>query len=103
LHSLKGTASWRWKGLFLLADLQIYSERFVTRDEGQAIPPYTLANITAGYRHSLKSFTLEGRCSINNLADQYYEEVVYRPMPGRNYLFSLIINWNHEKQNATDL
>ena len=95
LHSLKASGNYTWKGWIISADLQVYSRRFVTRDEGHSIAPYQLLNLTAGYSREWKSLGMEARISVNNLFDHYYEEVVYRPMPGRNLLFSLLINWNH--------
>jgi vitamin B12 transporter len=95
VHSLKASGNYSWKGWLIASDVQMYSQRYVTRDEGHAIAPYQLLNLTAGYSRDWKSFGMKASISVNNLFDQYYEEVVYRPMPGRNLLFSLLINWNH--------
>lgn len=97
LHSFKLNGHYNWKGWKFSTDVQAYSQRFVTRDEGQSIAPYSLWNIALSYKHTIKSIELEGRAALNNLLNQYYEEVIYRPMPGRNFLITFIFNWNHEK------
>jgi vitamin B12 transporter len=95
VHSLKANIDYSWKGLGVGTDVQVYSRRFVTRDQGQQLDAYGLVNIHLSYRKPIHSWSFEGRFSVNNILDQYYEEIVYRPMPIRNYLFTIIINWNH--------
>jgi iron complex outermembrane receptor protein len=95
IHSLKANVDYSWKGLGVGTDVQVYSRRFVTRDQGQQLDAYGLVNIHLSYRKPIHSWSFEGRFSVNNILDQYYEEIVYRPMPIRNYLFTIIINWNH--------
>gem|GEM_PF-5537823 len=97
LHSFKWSGGYSWSGISLDADIQSYSKRFVTRDGGQSVDPYTIVNTTLGYKWTFRTWSLDGRFSVNNILDAYYEEVVYRPMPGRNYLFTLIITWKNEK------
>jgi vitamin B12 transporter len=95
VHSFKTNLHYSWKTWKYGVDVQAYSRRFVTRDGGQQLDPYALVNIHAGYEKQLKSFHMEAKFSINNLFDQYYEEIVFRPMPTRNFLFTIIITWNH--------
>jgi vitamin B12 transporter len=95
IHSLKANIDYSRKGLGVGTDIQLYSRRFVTRDQGQQLDAYGLVNLHLSYIKPVKTWSVEGRFSVNNLFDQYYEEVVYRPMPIRNYLFTIIINWNH--------
>jgi iron complex outermembrane receptor protein len=97
IHSFKMNGFYNWKSWKIATDVQAYSQRFVTRDEGQSIDTYGIWNFSLSYKHSFKSIELEGRAALNNLLNHYYEEVIYRPMPGRNFLFTFIFTWNHEK------
>lgn len=98
IHTGKLLVEYAWKNLKWNADAQLYSKRFVTRDGAVAIPFYHLFNTSISYIYTIKSIELEGKMSFNNLLDERYEEVRYRPMPGRNYLFTLFIKWTHEKK-----
>ncbi len=97
VHSGKILFNYSWKQLSLSMDSQAYSERLVTRDRGTVIAPYALLNSTISYSHKIKNIDIEGRFSLNNLLDTEYEEVRFRPMPKRNYLFTFLITLNYEK------
>lgn len=88
---------YKWKNLGLNLDGQAYSQRFVTRDAGIFLTAYSIVNTSINYTQKIKSIAIEGRMSCLNLLDQQYEEVRFRPMPERNYLFTLFITWKHEK------
>lgn len=93
----KFSLDYHWKNLGLNLDGQSYSQRFVTRDAGIYLPAYTIVNTSINYTQKIKSISIEGRMSCLNLLNQQYEEVRFRPMPKRNYLFTLFITWKHEK------
>ncbi|MCO5232790.1 MAG: TonB-dependent receptor plug domain-containing protein [Chitinophagales bacterium] len=97
IHSGKLSMIYSWKNLSLDIDGQTYSQRFVTRDAGVYIPAYTVLNASIAYLQKIKSIELEGKMTFHNILNDYYEEVKYRPMPGINYLFTLLITWKHEK------
>lgn len=97
IHSGKMSVSYQWKGLLVNIDGQAYSERLVTRDGGNTVPAYAILNSAVSYTQKIKTIELEGRFAINNFLNEVYEEVRFRPMPQRNYLFTLLITWNYEK------
>lgn len=97
VHSGKLSFDYTWKKLSFIIDGQSYSKRMVTRDGGNFVKPYSIFNTAVSYTQKIKMIELEGRMSFNNLLDEQYEEVRFRPMPGRNYLFTLFITWKHEK------
>lgn len=97
IHSGKLALNYTWKRLGVNLDGQSYSKRGVTRDGGVSVPAYSIFNTALSYTHIIKMVEIEGRMSFNNLLDEQYEEVRFRPMPGRNYLFTLFITWKHEK------
>ncbi|MCO5231942.1 MAG: TonB-dependent receptor plug domain-containing protein [Chitinophagales bacterium] len=98
IHSGKLAMIYNWKNLTFDIDGQSYSQRFVTRDAGVYIPAYTILNASIAYLQKIKKIELEGRMTFHNILNSNYEEVKYRPMPGTNYLFTLLITWKHEKK-----
>ena len=53
------------------------------------LPPYTLHHIAIGKQ--IKKFRIELRC--NNLFDTDYQNVIWRPMPGRS--FEVMVNYRY--------
>ncbi|MDZ7615125.1 MAG: TonB-dependent receptor [Flavobacteriaceae bacterium] len=62
---------------------------FTTTSNTQSLDPYWLSNIYANY--NLGQYNLNFILSLNNLFDQPYQVIAYRPMPGRN--INLTINY----------
>lgn len=63
--------------------------RFITNDDAYYLPPYQTGNLmlTYGARCLGRDFTLTGQC--NNIWNQQYQVVAYRPMPGTNWLLAI--------------
>src|ERR1035438_3834455 len=63
--------------------------RFTTSDESYYLMPYQTGNLQlmyeAAYRHHALLFT--GQC--NNIWNEQYQVVAYRPMPGINWLLGI--------------
>ncbi len=78
-----------WKNFDLNYNYSYTGYRYITSDESQVLQPYYTGNIQLGY--SLKSQKTLWRIDVQcqNIADVQYEVVGFRPMPGRNWLFSL--------------
>ncbi len=62
---------------------------YTTTSNTQSLDPYWLSDINADYQ--LNRYKLHVIFSLNNLFDQSYQVVAYRPMPGRN--FNLTIHY----------
>lgn len=97
IHSGKFIVEYAWKTLKFNIDGQMYSKRLVTRDGDTYVPSYYLLNSSISYAYPFNKWNIEGKLSLNNIANERYEEVKFRPMPGRNFLFTILINWKHEK------
>ena len=97
IHSGKMSINYTWKDLSFTFDGQTYSKRNVTRDGGNFIPQYSIFNTALSYVFHWKPIAMETKFSLNNILGKAYEEVRFRPMPLRNYLITLLITWNHEK------
>ncbi|EGJ72453.1 TonB-dependent receptor [Bacteroides coprosuis DSM 18011] len=69
-------------------------KRFVTTDESYSTRPYTIHNLLFGYQWNLKGgVQLSPQIRIDNILDTYYESTQYYPMPLRNVLCSIMIEF----------
>jgi iron complex outermembrane receptor protein len=78
----------RWN-FYLKYNLLFTGKRYTSTDNQYYMPAYWLSNIIFGKNISLKNFILSLQIQINNLFDIDYQSVANRPMPGRNYSFTL--------------
>ncbi len=60
--------------------------RFKNYDESDYFEPYQTGNLQAMYGTRLKKHTLQLTAQCNNIWNQHYEIIAYRPMPGINWL-----------------
>lgn len=71
-----------------------YSERYTTYSgtsfKGSSVPEYSLSDVSLSRDFQLKNkVRFKLRFEINNLFDTYYQSVLSRPMPPRNYAIGL--------------
>jgi|GEM_PF-1815830 len=82
-------------GAALGADAQFVSGRNVATDGSSTLPPYWLVAAHVGYRITVKkAHSINLRFSLNNIFDQQYQTMAWRPMPGRNWAISLRYGFN---------
>lgn len=72
-------------------------ERFTSNDNTENIEGFTIVNFSAKQTFESKKTTFDLFLRINNLIDKNYEEMAWRPMPGRNYETGICINFKHKK------
>jgi iron complex outermembrane receptor protein len=95
IHSGNVMVNFAWQGFFLTWQHNSYSERFTTSSNDLTrrdwLYPYFMNDLIVGkdFRWNKVSFTAEFK--VYNLFDETYHSVLYRPMPGRNYLLMLMI------------
>jgi iron complex outermembrane receptor protein len=89
LHSGNLTALLGWGNLFFIYQYNAYSERFTTTSNDvtrrDRLYPYFMNDISAGSSFHLKRADFSLELKVNNLFNENYHTVLYRPMPGRNY------------------
>ena len=92
---LKGNVSlsYLWRKFTLRAELVGIGKRFTVFDESAELPAYQLVNLMVGstvlvFRTEFKPFI-----QINNILNQYYESVVFRPREPRNIFIGFKINF----------
>jgi len=89
LHSGNMMAHFGWGNLFFTYQYNAYSERYTTSSNDvtrrDRLYPYFMNDISAGSSFRLKRLDLSLEVKVNNLFNEPYHSVLYRPMPGRNY------------------
>jgi len=89
LHSGNMMVHIAWGSFFLTYQYNAYSERYTTSSNDVSrrdrLYPYFMNDVSAGSLFSLKRVDLSLEFKVNNLFNESYHTVLYRPMPGRNY------------------
>ncbi len=65
------------------------SYRFLTTDESENLPPYQTGNVQIMFSKMIKRHQLRFTGQCNNIWNESYQVVSYRPMPGINWLFGI--------------
>ncbi|MCK4879205.1 MAG: TonB-dependent receptor plug domain-containing protein [Bacteroidales bacterium] len=89
LHSGNMMAHLGWGNLFFTYQYSAYSERCTTSSNDvtrrDRLYPYFMNDISAGSSFRLKRLDLSLEVKVNNLFNEPYHTILYRPMPGRNW------------------
>jgi outer membrane cobalamin receptor len=97
VHSGNLMAGISWKNFHLTWQHNSYSERFTTSNNDisrrQRFYPYFMNDLIIGKEFKMNKITLSAELKIYNLFDETYHSVLYRPMPGRNYLLMIMIKY----------
>lgn len=80
--------------LYLKVNAPFTGKRYTTSnnvesDYEKVLNPYWLVNMTAGKKYECKHLTADVSLTVENLLDTDYMAILYRPMPGRYYSFTL--------------
>lgn len=69
-------------------------KRYVTSDNDWYMPANYISDIIISRNINLNNkFTLTGSFKVNNLFNQDYQSIAYRPMPGRNFLVTIALGF----------
>ncbi len=60
--------------------------RFTTTDESEYLPPYQTGNVQLMFTTSVSHHSLQLTAQCNNVWNEQYQVVAFRPMPGTNWL-----------------
>lgn len=92
LHNLNFYLTAEAKGYYLLYNFTHNSQRFTTSSNEASrhqLLPYSLNNVSAGKKFSIKKLNGDVRFKVENLLDVQYQAILWRAMPGRNYTIIL--------------
>ena len=70
--------------------------RYTTRDNSEELPAFSIGNLRLTRKFSFKSGVLEAYAGINNAWNSSYQTIPWRPMPGRNFLVGLNLEWRKQ-------
>ncbi|MCI5058172.1 MAG: TonB-dependent receptor [Flavobacteriales bacterium] len=91
------SASWRIDGNsngFLYAGSVSYNGyRYTSSDNFEYLDPFMLFNAEIGYRLENDKYNAQVRFGVYNILDEDYILIRNRPMPGRNFKLTLLINY----------
>lgn len=93
VHSGNLMVYMEYKGFSVAWQHNSYSERFTTSSNDPSrrnwLYPYFMNDLALGKQWQLGSWDMQAGLKIYNLFDETYHTVLYRPMPGRNFLLTL--------------
>jgi iron complex outermembrane receptor protein len=93
LHSFNSALLANISGFYFSGIYTYVSQRYTDEENSSFMPGYYLANIIFGKKINFKKNVLSLQLNLNNLFDLDYQSIVNRPMPGRNFAFSLKYNF----------
>ena len=86
-----------YKKFYFTYQYNAYSERYTTssndKTERKPFYPYFMNDIILGKNFQFKNLNLTTEFKIYNLFNETYHSVIYRPMPKRNYMLLIMINF----------
>ena len=89
IHSAKGHLSLQWKGLVGMYGLQYTGQRYTSSDNLSSLSAFHVSWVSASYRLPIKHHALQLGGTIDNLYNQEYQSIGWRPMPGRAFRVTL--------------
>ncbi len=95
-HRYFFTGNVLYRGFALSYNHARTGERYVTRDNSESLPGYTIANLVLSKEILISGQQLGLSFQVANLFDKEYQAVQYNPMPGRNYKVSIQFNIKRE-------
>jgi len=94
LHSGNLMVNVSFRGFYATYQHNSYSERYTSSSNDVSkrdwLYPYFMNDLMFGKAFHIKKVTLAAEFKIYNLFNETYHTVLYRPMPGRNYMLMLM-------------
>jgi outer membrane cobalamin receptor len=87
-----------WQKFTLKYDFSGVGKRFTISSNRespfeQVLNPYFLSKIAMDKRVDMNDFSINMKFTVDNLFDQNYQSILWRPMPGRFYTFSVALKY----------
>lgn len=89
MHSMRGHLSAQWKGLLVMYGHFWTGSRFTASDNTASLPPFHVGWASASYHLPIKKHAVRVGCGIDNIFNEQYQMIAWRPMPGRTWRVSL--------------
>ena len=94
-HKLNSSLQLNYNAFYLIYTYNYVGERFISTDNNWKLPANFISDISIAKRFkAAKKWSMHTSFKIRNILDQNYQSIAWRPMPGRNFLLSLTIQFN---------
>lgn len=95
MHTAKAALTYKFKKLSFFYQLRYTGKTYTTTDNSAFLAGYDVSNMGLGYQISnfQKVGTFQMNAKVNNLYNEVYQNVGFRPMPNRNYEIQLTFNF----------
>jgi iron complex outermembrane receptor protein len=94
VHTANGYGMWTLKGYSVEWKMHFVGEQ---QTIGQTLPSYLINDLSIGKIFFPGNTRLNVQFRINNLFDEDYQVVLWRPMPSRNYEFNVSFQINQKE------
>lgn len=88
-HFFNSTLNIERKSFYFTINESYIGKRYITSDNEIWIPAYALTNLNFGRTINFNLYSISLQFQVNNLFNEQYQAIAYRPMPGRNFAISL--------------
>jgi len=87
-----------WKDFTIKYDLNYVGKRFTRSsnresDYERILNPYWLSKMALDKQIAWNKFTINLKFTVENLLNESYQSILWRPMPGRSYSLSMALNF----------
>jgi vitamin B12 transporter len=96
MHSMRGHLSVQWKGLLVMYGHYWTGARFTASDNTASLVPFHVAWASASYHLPVKKHAVRVGFGLDNIFNQQYQMIAWRPMPGRAWRVSLAYTFTSE-------
>ncbi len=97
LHSGNIMANCSYKDFYITFQNNSYSERYTTSSNDITrrdwLYPYFMNDLTFGKIFKIKKLSISTDLKINNIFNETYHSILYRPMPKRNFLLMIMFKF----------
>lgn len=78
-----------YKSYLLSTNYQVIGVRFISSDNSEFLPSYSLLDASLSRNFDIKKHTVGISFGVKNVLDTEYQAIQWRPMPNRNYFVKL--------------
>jgi iron complex outermembrane receptor protein len=89
LNQINALLRLSWRRLCSSISTSFTGKRFLTADNSQYLPQYSVTNLKFGMNLNDRHTSYELGLFIENLLNTSYQNIAYYPMPGRSFLISV--------------
>jgi iron complex outermembrane receptor protein len=82
-----------WQHLYSIFTASYTGKRFLTADNSQYLPQYSVSDLTLGTKLNAGNVSCDLGFLVENLFNASYQNIAYYPMPGRSFLVSIVFQF----------